>query len=168
MELKPAAFLLPTLQVRATPGSHRLGEELSDWGGASQRQRADVTGVGRPIASSTGRGSRPVVAVPGRRPLSRQFVLRPDEASVAGLPQSCCGRRGSRSPSESRDGGERGERGSPCLPVSVGPGRAGGQRLQEAPVRPELVSLRLQRPVRGESGISVHPRGKLRRERYGN
>lgn len=66
-----------------------------------------------------------MVSVAGRRPLARLFALRPDEASVARLPQSCCGRRGSRSSSESGDGGEHGGLGSPCLPVSVGPGRAG-------------------------------------------
>lgn len=37
--------------------------------------------------------------------------------------------------------------------------RPGGERLQEALVRLELVSFRLQRPVGRERGISVHPQG---------
>lgn len=106
--------------------SHRSGAELGRLGGGTSRwRRADVTGVGRPSASSTGRGARPVVSVAGRRPLARLFALRPDEALVAELPQPCCGRRGSRGSSESGNGGERGGLGSPCLPVSVGQGRAG-------------------------------------------
>lgn len=139
----------------SSPAVMARGAELGRLGGGTSRwRRADVTGVGRPSASSTGRGARPVVSVAGRRPLARLFALRPDEASVAGLPQSCCGRRGSCGSSESGNGGEHGGLGSPCLPVSVGPGRAGSaSRKRRSAGRPRVSFASLQRPLGGVRGF---------------